>query len=612
MRPYKLLAKWFLGILSLLLLINLAVLWLLYHYLVEEALDEAVNGQTELIQRITSAGESQLAAVERDITYLANQRLLAEFLARTDDVSRQHLEQEYIAFASAKHVFAQVRLLGPKGQELVRVDHSESGTFAVSRQGLQNKAHRDYVQLTLLEKPGTICISTFDLNQEEGKIQEPLTPMIRFTTPVSGPAGEMAGLLVLNYNGNQLIDRIRAKDHGEAPLERMLVNQDGYFLLSGSTGDEWGFLLPGREDRIFANRFPGWQEIQNAGSGVIKRGDDLLIFSTLIPGRQLEDSRAGHIKCQDRYWKVIFHGRISDLLGRERFIFYLAIFAFTLGSIFVSVLFVRSRYKLHRKREDEVRHLSLIKVINEELQAKNRQLSESNRQLGEANANQTRLFSIISHDIKNPLVALINFPELVLMQAERLSREEILKIMEQIKTSADRLHDLIENLLEWSRLQLTGRPSRKERIDLSASVDMAMDLAASAASAKQITMIRCLECDTAFGNEREIATILRNLLGNAIKFTPQLGRVNVASIQDGDFVLLSVSDNGVGMAPDDLENLFRSSVSVRSSGTEGETGTGLGLSVCKKLAEKNGGDLWLESVQDKGTTSFLRIPLSEA
>jgi two-component system sensor histidine kinase/response regulator len=254
----------------------------------------------------------------------------------------------------------------------------------------------------------------------------------------------------------------------------------------------------------------------------------------------------------------------------------------------------------------------LIKVINEELQAKNRQLSESNRQLGEANANQTRLFSIISHDIKNPLVALINFPELVLMQAERLSREEILKIMEQIKTSADRLHDLIENLLEWSRLQLTGRPSRKERIDLSASVDMAMDLAASAASAKQITMIRCLECDTAFGNEREIATILRNLLGNAIKFTPQLGRVNVASIQDGDFVLLSVSDNGVGMAPDDLENLFRSSVSVRSSGTEGETGTGLGLSVCKKLAEKNGGDLWLESVQDKGTTSFLRIPLSEA
>jgi signal transduction histidine kinase len=180
------------------------------------------------------------------------------------------------------------------------------------------------------------------------------------------------------------------------------------------------------------------------------------------------------------------------------------------------------------------------------------------------------------------------------------------KIIEQ---SSKRAMDLLTNLLEWSQAQ-TGRmefnPEYFNLVDLIGENKKLFDVIASQ---KAITIKKVLPNEiSAFADKSMINTVLRNLITNSIKFTKEGGEVKISAEKRTKEILISVSDNGIGLVPERLEKLFRIDKNDSTPGTNNEKGTGLGLILCKEFVENHGGKIWAESEEGKGSTFYFTLP----
>ncbi|MCL4551136.1 MAG: PAS domain S-box protein [Bacteroidetes bacterium] len=231
-------------------------------------------------------------------------------------------------------------------------------------------------------------------------------------------------------------------------------------------------------------------------------------------------------------------------------------------------------------------------------------------ELRQLNQTKDKFFSIIAHDLKNPFITIMGFSDLLLSDYEELSDQERLYYIQEMKKSADLSHNLLQNLLQWSRSQ-TGRIEfSPQPIDIKKVIDENIELLRVAAERKQISMISNTQEDLiVFADEDMLNTILRNLLTNALKFTNKHGVITAETKRSDSFVGIEVKDNGVGMPENVRESLFRLDVSHSSLGTDNEAGTGLGLILCKEFVEKNGGSISVESEVDKGTTFKFTLPI---
>jgi signal transduction histidine kinase len=171
---------------------------------------------------------------------------------------------------------------------------------------------------------------------------------------------------------------------------------------------------------------------------------------------------------------------------------------------------------------------------------------------------------------------------------------------------------LIENLLQWSRIQQGSLPFDPLELDLPPLVMESIDLIVEAAGKKEITIITELPAKLmVIADENFVKTIFRNLLFNAVKFTSRGGKLSICLKKEGeDTALFSIHDSGIGMSADLVENLFINNVSTNRKGTDGEPTTGLGLILCKELVEKMNGRIWAESAENHGSTFYITIPLS--
>jgi len=182
------------------------------------------------------------------------------------------------------------------------------------------------------------------------------------------------------------------------------------------------------------------------------------------------------------------------------------------------------------------------------------------------------------------------------------------KFMSMILENSKRGHDLLMNLLEWSRLQTRRLKSQPATLNLKFIVDDNIGLLSGQAKGKNIEIFSSLEKTEVFADDHMLNTVIRNLLSNAIKFTPQNGKVEISSLDIGTEVEISIKDTGVGIGPEDIDKLFRIEVSHSTTGTDNELGTGLGLSLCQEFVEKNGGTIGVESEVGKGSRFYIRLP----
>lgn len=265
------------------------------------------------------------------------------------------------------------------------------------------------------------------------------------------------------------------------------------------------------------------------------------------------------------------------------------------------------------------KHFEELQVVRDDLEERtselailNEKLRQSEMQLEEINQNKNRFFSIISHDLRSPFNSLLGLTKLILEDYDEFSRDEIKDSVYNLHQVSEGLYNLIEDLLDWSRIQFNHIEFQAETFNLNEMVNFVINSLKSVARDKNITVVNLVPKNcTIRADQHMINTIIRNLVGNAIKFTPKYGLVKISSGFDIDDIIISVEDTGVGMKKEIADRLFKMESKVSTSGTEGEAGTGLGLLICKEFVEKHGGKIWVKSEPEKGSSFFFRIPVQQ-
>ena len=238
-----------------------------------------------------------------------------------------------------------------------------------------------------------------------------------------------------------------------------------------------------------------------------------------------------------------------------------------------------------------------------------KELQQKNRELQEVNASKDKFFSIISHDLRNPLSVILGMTELLRENFECYTPERAKEFLTRMYAAAERLHILLENLLTWSRLQRGVMEYHPEDIKLFDIGEENRNLFLAKSEQKSVTLVNAIPRETrAFADYSMINTVIRNLVSNALKFTTAGDHIEIAAFQRDSLIELSVRDTGIGIAPEDMKKLFRIDVQHSNIGTAGERGTGLGLILCQELVERNGGAIWVESQPGQGATFRLTLP----
>lgn len=264
---------------------------------------------------------------------------------------------------------------------------------------------------------------------------------------------------------------------------------------------------------------------------------------------------------------------------------------------------------LYKSREVHRRNIE-IERQKQEIAQKAQLLEEQTRKLSELNQLKNKLFSVIAHDLKTPMYALRNLFDN--MQHHRMTAREIKEMVPAIATEMNYTTSLMENLLQWAKSQMSNAPAEPEVLDVETMISDVLQLLQLQASNKQIYLESKVEPPLYCYADREMVNlVLRNLLSNAIKFTPENGKVIVGARQQHATVEIFVKDNGVGISPENMKRLFGNGY-FTTRGTGNETGTGLGLKLCREFLEKNGGQITVKSSPGKGSTFTVTLPRPEA
>jgi PAS domain S-box-containing protein len=282
------------------------------------------------------------------------------------------------------------------------------------------------------------------------------------------------------------------------------------------------------------------------------------------------------------------------------------------------ISFNRSIYNGNDAVLATVRDLSESKKVMNELQRQNNELKESNK-------SKDKFFSIFAHDLKNPFQGLLGFIDLLYEDLDELSNEQVKEYLANVRNASYHTYALLENLLEWSRIQSGKMPFTPSVFDISDEISSVISVLENNASQKDIKLINEVDQGIKVEADRNmIHSVIQNLVTNSIKFSNANGRVVIRgrvpltyvkakiSNEPGDrqWLEISVSDNGIGIPEEILPKLFQLNGQYSRAGTANEPGTGLGLVLCHEMIEKNGGRIWAESISGQGTTFIFTIPLS--
>jgi signal transduction histidine kinase len=236
-------------------------------------------------------------------------------------------------------------------------------------------------------------------------------------------------------------------------------------------------------------------------------------------------------------------------------------------------------------------------------------LKHREKELSELNKTKDKLFSIIAHDLTNPFQGILGLTELLAHPRGKHSEDEKAKMIQSLHNSANNTYRLIENLLEWSRIQISGIEVVPENIIVSELISDTTETLMDSADRKNILVFINAENNLQIcSDENILKTIIRNLLSNAIKFTPKGGKVTLEASRISAGLKIIVQDNGGGIPEKRLEHLFSLDENTSTKGTDGEKGTGLGLILCKEFTDKLQGKIIAESVTGKGTKITVELP----
>ncbi|MGD9993849.1 MAG: ATP-binding protein [Salinivirgaceae bacterium] len=265
---------------------------------------------------------------------------------------------------------------------------------------------------------------------------------------------------------------------------------------------------------------------------------------------------------------------------------------------------------------DEAGNITRIIAIDSDItkiKDAEQEIEHQRDELKKANDTKDKFFSIIAHDLRGPLSTVFTLLNILHTDLDLFGKEQLKTLIGQMKDATGKTFNLTENLLDWANLRRDTIPYRPKTISISEVVDENLELFQSQASKKQIHLENELPKEVeVFADEEMIKTIIRNLLGNAIKFTSAGGQIRFKASETTDKWCIHVIDTGTGMDKDEIDKLFRIDIQHSTPGTLQEKGSGLGLILIKEFLDKNKGEIRVESVHGKGSTFSICLPKTKA
>jgi len=283
----------------------------------------------------------------------------------------------------------------------------------------------------------------------------------------------------------------------------------------------------------------------------------------------------------------------------------------------LTVILRRSEETLRKTNDRMVQEMLTLQDERERAESMNTQYVElaenyalAKEELEKLNQEKNKFFSIIAHDLRSPFTSLLGFTALLEQRADALEPAQVKDYAETVNASATRVFKLLENLLEWSRLQMDRVEVEPCDINLAEITAKTVDILGPVATEKGITLSEADHAPHVYADPHMVDAIIRNLVNNAIKFTPSGGSITISyDVTSTDMVRTNITDTGVGMEQTTINKIFNLDDNVTTTGTNGEQGTGLGLLLCKELAERNGGRMFIESDLGNGSTFSFTLPL---
>ncbi len=297
----------------------------------------------------------------------------------------------------------------------------------------------------------------------------------------------------------------------------------------------------------------------------------------------------------------------SKVISNQRLLLFFS-GAFLIIVLVLLVIILRSNRRIKSVVLQITQKNAEILSQKETIQQKVAELNENNKELENINSIKNKLISVIAHDLKNPFNSIIGYSELLVTDFNNYAQDEVKMFLNIIHDNAIGGNMLLDNLLQWSRLQTRTIQYLPVVHNLARLVTDEFFLLQHKAKEKGVSLVQHIADDlVVFADSNMLKTVIRNLVSNALKFTPKNGSVTINAKAETNSVLVSVVDTGQGVEPHIKEKLFTGEAGVSTVGNSGEKGTGLGLMLCKDFIQKHNGDIWLESKPGEGAAFFFRL-----
>ncbi len=594
---YKSTFKRFSKYIFILVLFEIIVfLILMYNYKTYEK-KLLITHESELIESISSQLVISLNKVETDVDFLRN--LIEDEYNQNKSNFQVDIQDKFFMFASAKQIYEQVRFLDTNGKETIRVNKKGNKFYNVPKPELQNKKNRYYFSNANKLSKDDIYISPMDLNIENGKIENPRKPMIRLATPLFDQNENRFGVLVMNYSADTLLSQIR-QNTTQSMGDTYITNDKGYFFIGPNPESEWGFMYPDKQNQNLENLFPKIWDCINKHDTCTE--SNKLGISNHINIYFSKESKFNKVHFEDFTGENPLH----NMIGKW------SIISFVNNDEFNAYIYSDARKTILILLLMFLAFIPLLYILAKNITNKKiavQTIIEKEAKLTQLNAEKDKFFSIIAHDLRSPLAGVLGLTEIFMEEVKETDNTDLVDMTSLLDNSVKKVYELLENLLEWSRMQRGLITLVPDKLLLNQWVDQNIALLSAKIESKKITVINNIQCDIIVeADAKMVDGVLRNLLSNAVKFTPTAGSIEVSGVKNGEEVIISFKDSGIGMSEDLQSKLFILSENTSRPGTDGESSSGLGLILSKEFIERSGGKLWVESEQNKGSTFYFSLP----
>lgn len=285
--------------------------------------------------------------------------------------------------------------------------------------------------------------------------------------------------------------------------------------------------------------------------------------------------------------------------NKYKLIFYALLAALAIVSTFLVLIYI--------KRNSNIKYTQELEEKNIKIELQNEAFLEQTKHLENVNNVKDKLFSIVSHDLKDSLSSINGFIDL--LKDGSLSREEFDNLIPELSENANNASLLLFNLLNWSKSQMQSLEPKPSLFDVQEVFEDKIKLIEQRVESKGITLVDHSLRDFAYADRSMFEIVIQNLLANALKFSKSGDTITISNHISNGSCIISIADTGIGISKQNIEKLFKNS-SFTTVGTNNEKGTGLGLSICKELIELNNGKIWVESTVNVGSTFYVQLPKS--